>query len=80
LRFLNASSTLTSWRYKLRNRAGSSSVKVGAQQIPALAPPGLAQLRTIEAIAEHGAVRGHIDCNQTPSRWGLLTCRGMELI
>jgi len=63
LRFLNASSTLTSWRYKPHSRAGFVVGEIGAQEIPALAPPGAAQLRAIEAIAECGAVRSDLDCD-----------------
>src|SRR2546423_10653935 len=37
--------------------------EIGAQEIPALAPPGVAQLRAIEAIAECGAVRSDLDCD-----------------
>jgi hypothetical protein len=32
--------------------------EIGAQQIPPLAPPGLAQLGAIKAVAERGAIRG----------------------
>src|SRR5882762_7114918 len=51
--------------------------EIGAQEIPALAPPDAAQLRAIEAIAECGAVRSDLDCDETPSRPGLLA-RGTE--
>src|SRR6267142_5715637 len=44
--------------------------EIGAQEIPALAPPGAAQLRAIEATAECGAVRSDLDCDATPSRAG----------
>src|SRR5260370_28684504 len=37
--------------------------EIGAQEVPALAPPGAAQLRAIEAIAECGAVRSDLDCD-----------------
>src|SRR6267154_6326552 len=77
LRFLNASSTLTSWRYKAPQPRRIVVGEIGAQEIPALAPPGAAQLRAIEAIAECGAVRSDLDCDETPSRPGLLA-RGTE--
>ena len=40
--------------------------QVGAQQIPAFARAGLPQLVSVEAIAEGGAVCGHIDNDQAP--------------
>jgi hypothetical protein len=75
LRFRNASSTLTSWRYKRHSRAGSSSVRLVRSRYRPSRRPGLAQLGAIKAVAERGAIRGDGE-SQSPHAQLIITACG----
>src|SRR5947209_4016558 len=71
LRFLKASSTRTSSRYKFHSLAGSSSVRLVRQEIAPLAPARPSQPIAVEVVGKGDALRRYRDADQAPRGWGM---------
>src|ERR1700719_5208887 len=82
LRFLNASSTLTSWRYKPHSRAGSSSVRLVRKRYRRSRRRARRSFARSEERLHHGVVvtislAGHRDQDAVLAELGLIVDRAI---